>query len=174
MTWLKGSAIALAGAVGLGVAGLAAWEPFFAHAAAAPAAPRTYAAEIIRDDYGVPHIYGDTDPDVAFGVAVAHAEDDFFTLQDVIAMSRGRYGAIAGEDGAKVDFVYHLIDARGTAAREFPKLPRETRALLEAYAGPQPLCQPTSRRDQAGGSLPGEWRGYRGGLCAASAVLLRA
>lgn len=134
MTWLKGSAIALAGAVGLGVAGLAAWEPFFAHAAAAPAAPRTYAAEIIRDDYGVPHIYGDTDPDVAFGVAVAHAEDDFFTLQDVIAMSRGRYGAIAGEDGAKVDFVYHLIDARGTAAREFPKLPRETRALLEAYA----------------------------------------
>ncbi len=134
MGWLKGSAIALAGTGVLAVAGLATWEPFFAHAAAAPATERVYSAEIIRDEYGVPHIYGDTDPDVAFGVAVAHSEDDFFTLQDVIAMSRGRYGAIAGEDGAKADFVYHLIDARGTAAREFPKLPAETRALLEAYA----------------------------------------
>ena len=133
MNWLKGSAIALAGVAGLVVAGLAAWEPFFAHAAASPAA-RVYEAEIIRDDYGVPHIYGASDVDVAFGVAVAHAQDDFFTLQDVVAMSRGRYGAIAGEDGAKVDFVYHLIDARGTAAREYPKLPPETRALLEAYA----------------------------------------
>ena len=133
MIWVKKSAIGLAGACALAVAGLATWEPFFAHAAAAPEA-RTYSAEIIRDEFGVPHIYGDTDPDVAFGVAVAHAEDDFFTLQDVIAMSRGRYGAIAGEDGAKADFVYHLIDARGTAAREYPKLPADTRTLLEAYA----------------------------------------
>lgn len=134
MGWLKGTTIALAGAAGLIVAGLATWEPFFAHAATAPMAERTYNAEIIRDEWGVPHIYGPTDPDVAFGVAIAHSEDDFFTLQDVVAMSRGRYGAIAGEDGAKVDFVYHLIDARGTAAREYPKLPPETRALLEAYA----------------------------------------
>lgn len=133
MTWVKKSAIGLAGACALAVAGLATWEPFFAHAATASEA-RTYNAEIIRDGFGVPHIYGDTDPDVAFGVAVAHAEDDFFTLQDVIAMSRGRYGAIAGEDGAKADFVYHLIDARGTAAREYPKLPADTRALMEAYA----------------------------------------
>ncbi|MFN3990579.1 MAG: acylase [Erythrobacter sp.] len=134
MGWLKGSAIAVAGAGMLAVAGLATWEPFFAHAAAAPGAARAYSAEIIRDEYGVPHIYGATDPDVAFGVAIAHAQDDFFTLQDVIAMSRGRYGAIAGEDGAKADFVYHLIDARGTAQREYPRLPAATRALIEAYA----------------------------------------
>lgn len=133
MKWLKGGAIALAGVAGVAIAGLASWEPFFAHAAAAPA-PRAYTAEIIRDEFGVPHIYGKTDPDVAFGVAMAHSQDDFFTLQDVIAMARGRYGAIAGEDGAKVDFVYHLIDARGTAMRHYPKLPAETRALMEAYA----------------------------------------
>ncbi len=133
MKWLKGGAIALAGVAGLTLAGLASWEPFFAHAAASPAG-EVYQAEIIRDEFGVPHIYGARDADVAFGVAVAHAEDDFFTLQDVVAMSRGRYGAIAGEDGAKVDFVYHLIDARGTAEREYPGLPPETRALLEAYA----------------------------------------
>ncbi|MGY6551312.1 MAG: acylase [Erythrobacter sp.] len=133
MGWIRNGAIALVGAAAFTVAGLATWEPFFAEAAAAPPA-RLYDAEIIRDAFGVPHIYGATDPDVAFGVAVAHSQDDFFTLQDVVAMSRGRYGAIAGEDGAKIDFVYHLIDARGTAQRHFPTLPADTRALLEAYA----------------------------------------
>jgi acyl-homoserine-lactone acylase len=134
MIWVKRGAIALAGALLMTFAGLATWEPFAARTAAAPAPARAYTAEIIRDDYGVPHIYGKTDADTAFGVAVAHAEDDFFTLQDVVAMARGRYGAIAGEEGAKVDYVYHLIDARGTAEREYPKLPADTRALFEAYA----------------------------------------
>lgn len=131
--WVKRGAFALAGVLVLTVAGLAAWEPFMA-TAAAPPTPQTYSAEIIRDRYGVPHITGKTDADAAYGVAIAHAEDDFFTLQDVVAMSRGRYGAIAGAEGAKVDYVYHLIDARGTAEREYPKLPADTRALFEAYA----------------------------------------
>ncbi|NBS23295.1 MAG: acylase, partial [Altererythrobacter sp.] len=52
----------------------------------------------------------------------------------VIAMARGRYGAIAGEDGAAVDYVYHLLDARGTAQRHYGSLPEDTRALFEAYA----------------------------------------
>jgi acyl-homoserine-lactone acylase len=134
MKWLKRGAIALVGVLVLAVTVLATWEPFFAKAAAAPAPARVYTAEIIRDDFGVPHIYGKTDADTAYGVAIAHAEDDFFTLQDVVAMARGRYGAIAGEDGAKVDYVFHLIDARGTAEREYPKLPADTRALFEAYA----------------------------------------
>jgi acyl-homoserine-lactone acylase len=133
MKWLKGSAIALVAMLVLAFTILATWEPHLASAANPPAA-RTYAAEIIRDKFGVPHIYGKTDADTAFGVAIAHAEDDFFTLQDVVAMARGRYGAIAGEEGAKIDYAYHLIDARGTAEREYPRLPADTRALFEAYA----------------------------------------
>lgn len=112
---------------------LATWEPF----AAPPSAPplsRAYNAEIIRDEFGVPHIYGKTDPDVAYGVAQAHAADDFSTLQDVVAMARGRYGAIRGQEGAAIDFAYHLLDARGTAERRYPLLPADTRALFEAYA----------------------------------------
>ena len=114
--------------------GLMTWEPFFARDGVAPEGDRTYTAEIVRDEFGVPHIYGDTDADVAYGVAIAHSEDDFTTLQDVIAMSRGRYGAIAGEDGAAVDYVYHLLDARGTAEREWASLPEDTRAMIDAYA----------------------------------------
>lgn len=114
--------------------GLMTWEPFFAERSKAPDEQRQYRAEIIRSEYGVPHIYGQTDADVAFGVAIAQAEDDFFTLQDVIAMARGRYGAIAGQEGAQIDYVYHLLDARGTAQRHYPALPEDTRALFEAYA----------------------------------------
>ena len=37
--------------------------------------------EIVRDAYGVPHIYAKTDAEVAYGLAWAHAEDDFETIQ---------------------------------------------------------------------------------------------
>lgn len=116
---------------------LIVWEPFSARSYGPPEPStlgRDYRAEILRDEFGVPHIYGETDADVAYGVAVAHAEDDFFTLQDVIAMTRGRYGAIAGEEGAQIDFAYHLLDARGTADRHYETVPADTRALFEAYA----------------------------------------
>ena len=133
-TWLGRIGFALLILVLVAFVALASWEPYWAKRGDVRANERTYTAEIIRDDYGVPHIYGKTDADVAFGVAIAHAEDDFTTLQDVIAMSRGRYGAIAGQNGAAVDYVYHLLDARGTAEREYPKLPEDTRALFDAYA----------------------------------------
>ncbi|MBX7527513.1 penicillin acylase family protein [Qipengyuania vesicularis] len=113
---------------------LATWEPFWAKRDGVATSTDSYTAEIIRDEFGVPHIYGKRDRDVAYGVAIAHAEDDFSTLQDVIAMAQGRYGAIAGQDGAAIDYVYHLLDARGTADRRYPELPEDTRALFEAYA----------------------------------------
>ncbi|WP_068074833.1 penicillin acylase family protein [Novosphingobium lentum] len=109
------------------------WEALSARAGPPPP-PHAYRADITRDEWGVPHIHGRTDPDVAFGIAWAHAEDDFSTLQDVLAMTRGRYGAIAGQDGAKVDYVYHLLDARGTAERHYAALPADVRALLDGYA----------------------------------------
>jgi acyl-homoserine-lactone acylase len=133
LKWLGRGAFALVVVAIIGIVALASWEPFFAVPGKAPTA-REYRAEIVRDEWGVPHIYGKTDADAAFGVAIAHAEDDFFTLQDVVAMARGRYGAIAGQEGATFDYVYHLLDARGTAQRRYPKLPADTRALFEAYA----------------------------------------
>ena len=37
--------------------------------------------DIVRDHYGVPHIFAATDAEVAYGLAWAHAEDDFKTIQ---------------------------------------------------------------------------------------------
>lgn len=116
------------------ILGLLVWEPFFAFTPGHAPPKYDYRAEITRDEWGVPHIHARTDPEVAFGIAYAHAEDDFSTLQDVFAMARGRYGAIAGEDGAKVDFIYHLLNVRGTVDGEYAKLPADVHALLDGYA----------------------------------------
>ncbi len=132
-TGLARAAWAVLALVLVAIIGLMVWEPFAATRKQAPP-DEAYSAEIIRDDYGVPHIYGARDVDVAYGIARAHAEDDFFTLQDVLAMTRGRYGAIAGEAGAPVDYIYHLLGARPIAEREFEKLPPDVRAILDAYA----------------------------------------
>lgn len=91
-------------------------------------------ARIVRDGYGVPHVFGKTDADTAYGLAYAHAEDDFTTIQDVLAMTRGRAGALIGADAAKADYVLHLIGARETAARDYPGLPADVRAMLDGYA----------------------------------------
>ena len=132
--WLVRGTWTVLGLIGVSLIALMNWEGFAAREGAAPLEERSYQADIIRSEYGVPHIYGKTDADVAYGVAIAHAEDDFFTLQDVVAMARGRYGAIAGEEGAQIDFAYHLLDARGTAERHYSSLPADTRAVFEAYA----------------------------------------
>ncbi|WP_397582929.1 penicillin acylase family protein [Sphingorhabdus sp.] len=115
------------------VAGAGAfWEPLAATGYEMP--KRTYDVEIVRDEFGVPHINGKTDADTAYGLAFAHAEDDFSTIQDVVAMTRGRYGALAGSDGAKVDYVMHLLGARETAEKRYMELSPEVRAVAEAYA----------------------------------------
>ncbi len=134
MGWLKRSLGGLGVVAGIAAVGLASWEPYLAQQPGLPPPPRDYRAEVVRDQWGVPHILGQTDADVAFGTAWAHAEDDFVTLQDVVAMTRGRYGAIAGPDGAGVDFAYHFVDARGAANRGYDRLPADVRAVLDGYA----------------------------------------
>ncbi len=81
---------------------------------------RNYAENvtIARDKWGVPHIYGKTDPDVAYGLAWAHAEDNFETIEETLLMTKGMNGLINGKDGAVTDFFVHamgineLVDAK--------------------------------------------------------------
>ncbi len=94
-----------------------------------------YEAEIIRDDWGVPHIYGVTDADAAFGVAYAHAEDDFETIQEVVAATRGRLARYKGVGAAPTDYVVSLLSVWETVdARYESDVPANVKALAEAYA----------------------------------------
>ena len=132
--WLPRAGWTVLGVSLAAIVALASWEPFLAEQPGPPPPDRRYSAEIVRDEFGVPHIHGKTDADTAFGVAYAHSEDDFSTLQDVAAMTRGRYGAVAGADGAAVDFAYHWLHARETAHNNYGALPADVRAMLDAYA----------------------------------------
>jgi acyl-homoserine-lactone acylase len=127
--WLKGAfaLVALLAVIAL------FWEPFFADTRQAPSA-RSYDAQIVRDSFGVPHIKGKTDADASYGLAYAHAEDDFETIQEVVAMTRGRTGAMLGSDGAKIDYVERLLGARETVARDYETIPADVRLILDAYA----------------------------------------
>ncbi len=94
-----------------------------------------YHVRILRDTWGVPHIFGETDADAAFGLAYAHAEDDFLTIQQTLAAGRSQLASIYGPDSAPADYLGHLIRARATVDAQYETdLSPELRAILEAYA----------------------------------------
>ena len=64
---------------------------------------------ITRDDWGVPHVHGRTDADAAFGLAYAHAQDDFKTIQDVLIASRGKLSEFYGVKIKSVKVFLNLL-----------------------------------------------------------------
>jgi acyl-homoserine-lactone acylase len=94
-----------------------------------------YHARIQRDHFGVPHISGPTDPDVAFGLAFAHCEDDFATIQDAALIARGQLASVQGAKAAVTDYLIRLLRVRETVTSHYDKdLPADARAVLSAYA----------------------------------------
>ena len=61
--------------------------------------------QIVRDIYGVPHIFGKTDADAAYGLAWAHAEDDFLSIQENVLPSKGLAGSVLGKEGLLFDYL---------------------------------------------------------------------
>ena len=80
---------------------------------------------IVRDKWGVPHIYGITDKEAAYGLAWAHAEDDFETIQKTFLPAKGMLGRLEGMGGAVLDYAVELLKSREVAKRELKNLPPE-------------------------------------------------
>ena len=133
MKWVKRAGLTVLALIVVTAIGLGIWEPLIASEQSG-LAKRDYDVEIVRDGFGVPHINGKTDADAAYGLAYAHSEDDFGVLQEVVAMTRGRAGAMLGSDGAPVDYVEQLLDVRATVARDYASIPADVRAVMDAYA----------------------------------------
>lgn len=102
--------------------------------------------DIIRDNYGVPHIFGKTDPDVAYGLAWAHAEDDFETIQQSLMAGKAMLAQYQGKKGASIDYIVHLlripelVEERydSDLAPDFKRLLEGYSAGLNAYAAKHP------------------------------------
>ena len=94
-----------------------------------------YTVRIIRDKYGVPHIYGKRDVDVAFGLAFAHAEDDFATIQDVLLATRGKLATLHGPTAAKTDYLIQFMNVWDVVDKGYEtRISQATRDHAEAYA----------------------------------------
>lgn len=91
--------------------------------------------EIVRDEFGVPHIFGKTDADVAYGLAWAHAEDDFETIQKTVLAGKALLGRVYGEQGAGVDFFVHLLETKQIAKEKYESsFSPAFKTVLEGYA----------------------------------------
>jgi len=106
---------------------------------------RTEQINIARDSFGVPHIFAPTDPEVAYGLAWAHAEDDFATMQTLILTGKGKLATYMGKKGAPVDFVFGLLNTKATVLAQMnqfdPKFIQLVKGYLmglEAYAKAHP------------------------------------
>ena len=89
--------------------------------------------EIIRDSYGVPHIYGKTDADTAYGLAWAHAEDDFVTIQKAYLAGNGMLSRWNGKQGIGADFIAQFIQSEETVELFYHTLSDEFIAVLQGY-----------------------------------------
>ena len=106
---------------------------------------RTDKITIARDTYGVPHIFAPTDPEVAYGLAWAHAEDDFTTIQTLMLTGKGKLATYLGKKGAPIDYVVGLLNTKATVMLQidqldpaFLQLVRGYLLGLEAYAKAHP------------------------------------
>jgi len=135
MRWL-GYGLAL---VLLAAAGLIAWDrlqqPLEPDAQALIHQAAQYKARIQRDEFGVPHISGPRDVDVAYGLAWAHAEDDFATIQEVLRATRGTLAAVKGKSAAPTDYLVQLFGVWDAIQAHYETdLPADVRAVMQAYA----------------------------------------
>ncbi len=91
--------------------------------------------DIARDAYGVPHIFAKTDAEVAYGLAWAHAEDDFLTIQQSYLAGNNMLSKHLGNKGLPADFLAQFIRSEELIERDFEiKISPEYKKLLEGYA----------------------------------------
>jgi acyl-homoserine-lactone acylase len=88
---------------------------------------------IALDTYGVPHIFAPTDPEVAYGLAWAHSEDDFKTIQTLILTGKGKLGTYLGKKGAPVDFVFGLLNTRKVVDQQIKSMDPKFLQLVQGY-----------------------------------------
>ncbi len=90
--------------------------------------------EIIRDDFGVPHIYGKTDADAVFGLLYAQCEDDFNRVEQNYIWAIGRLAEIDGEEALYSDLRAKLFMSEEEAKANYEKSPAWLKKLCDAFA----------------------------------------
>ncbi|MDT8369794.1 MAG: penicillin acylase family protein [Longimicrobiales bacterium] len=95
---------------------------------------RAERVEIIRDDWGVPHIYAPTDADVVFGLMYTQAEDDFNRIETNFLTSLGRMAEAHGEERLWQDLRMKLFIDPVELQAMYAESPEWLRDLMDAWA----------------------------------------
>ncbi|MDG1332896.1 MAG: penicillin acylase family protein [Crocinitomicaceae bacterium] len=90
--------------------------------------------EIIRDDFGVPHIYGKTDADAVFSLLYAQCEDDFNRVEHNYIWAIGRLAEVEGEELLYSDLRAQLYMTKEEAIGTYEKSPEWLKDLCVAFA----------------------------------------
>jgi len=91
--------------------------------------------EIVRDAYGVPHIYAPTDAGVAYGLAWAHAEDDFKTIQLGYLAGNNLLSNHLKNKGLAADFLAQFIGSKELVDKKYDSdISPAYKKIVEAYA----------------------------------------
>jgi acyl-homoserine-lactone acylase len=88
---------------------------------------------IARDSFGVPHIFAKTDPEVAYGLAWAHAEDDLKNIETMILYGKANLGSAIGRKGAQADYIVNLLRCRQVVEEQWSTLSPDFLALIQGY-----------------------------------------
>jgi len=91
-------------------------------------------AEIIRDRWGVPHIYTSSVNDAAFAVGYAQAQDRLWQMELNRRAASGTLAELLGEQALEIDRMTRRIGFRRAAERDWREADKEERAVLEAYS----------------------------------------
>ena len=89
---------------------------------------------IIRDDFGVPHIYGKTDADAIFGLLYAQCEDDFNRIEQNYIWATGRLAEVEGEDALYSDLRARMFMTIDEAKVNYEKSPEWLKKMCDAFA----------------------------------------
>ncbi|WP_339725319.1 acylase [uncultured Paraglaciecola sp.] len=95
---------------------------------------RAQRVEIIRDDFGVPHIYGKSDADAVFGLLYAQAEDDFKRVERNYIWAIGRLAEVEGKKALYSDLRARLFMTIAQAKLAYENSPESLKALCDAFA----------------------------------------
>ncbi|MEE8389819.1 MAG: penicillin acylase family protein, partial [Anaerolineae bacterium] len=89
---------------------------------------------VVRDSWGIPHIYAANSHDLFFTQGYVHAQDRFWQMEFWRRQGSGRLSEILGESTLEIDRFLRTIGWHRTAAQELEQMSAEDLAVLEAYA----------------------------------------
>ena len=93
----------------------------------------TSEVEIIRDSYGMAHIYAGSDEDLYFAFGYCSAQDRLFQMDMVRRAGRGRLSEILGEKMVPVDKLFRTITSTKSLEESYNELSPEMKSAVEAY-----------------------------------------